>query len=255
MKSKRFPAFLVALLGYFALASEGRAADCGAYFRYPTDAHDLSNVLTPEALRVKRASLQVPESVLRSIPSHCLLEYCENNPWKAMVIILIGTSPRLASEGCLANFNGARELVGRPDGLELLVQRYIALDPRGFREDSLGLSIPSVDKAISYIELLLATEPALGGLSDEDLLAVLRLAASRVPLRRDFLFGREASVYLLSGCVGEALDRFKLPTPSSEDYRKGVAGVCSADRLAPAFLEELTLQANLVVATGEGGRK
>ena len=92
----------------------------------------------------RAAACQIPEDILPAMTTRALAETVLNYPF--MVDLYVWNTTSIGFQALLEDFNGLRELVSRPDGLEVL--RQIQQEPRTPSQD--GSSMPT-----RYLETLI----------------------------------------------------------------------------------------------------
>ena len=92
----------------------------------------------------RAAACQIPEDLLPAMTTRALAETVLNYPF--MVDLYVWNTTSIGFQALLEDFNGLRELVSRPDGLEVL--RQMQQEPRTSSQD--GSSMPT-----RYLETLI----------------------------------------------------------------------------------------------------
>lgn len=167
----------VSLLAFMCLTIQ---ADALQGFQFPTS----------ETLKTKKtngeivAALQIPEDILKQMPTATLVKTCLNYPL-VPDFVLYNTSQK-GIDALIAQFNGLQELMKRKDAGTELLKIYCTTYPQDFDASLPSARIGGFTMKISFLELLLGQEVILEKLTDEQRLELIDLSLRKLETKSNY---------------------------------------------------------------------
>lgn len=122
-------------------------------------------------------TLQMPNSVLKTISTAGLMETCLDYP--LLLDMIAFPSLQKGTQVQLGNFNGFGELARRPESAALLLQRYQQMGPACFPANATEQQRGAYTFTFTYIEMVMAQDEYISKLSDEQRKALMSEALNK----------------------------------------------------------------------------
>ncbi len=109
----------------------------------------------------KMAACQIPEDLLKKLPTERLVQLCAQHPLNA--ICYAYDNPMTGAKYIMAHFNGFQELKSRSDAAEKLVDFYSGIDYAHVQSEPYAITLKDrngntySNSGISFVELILAS--------------------------------------------------------------------------------------------------
>lgn len=171
---------VVILLSLFVVFSLSIQAGPAPGFQFPSGETLQAKKTNPEIVE----ALQIPEDILRQMPTAILVQTCLEYPLFADLVLY--DTPQKGMDALIAQFNGLQELMKRKDaGLELL-KIYCTTYPQDFDASLPSEQIGRFTLKINFLELLLGQPSILEKLTAEQRLALIDESARKLETKLNY---------------------------------------------------------------------
>ncbi len=191
---------------------------------------------------------QVPENVLQSMNTAALVQTCLNYPLIGHIYAY--NDLQTGAKAVIAEFNGFKELLQRPDAGAEIMKLYGKMKPVDLKKEWSLLEKGEFAFKFATIELLLAQQPVINNLSKEQKKALVAESLQKFK-EKDVLIETFGATGLITSALimGRVLEKDNfIPSGSASAAQTSAAGSGTTSEAVQAFLRRAeVVDANVII--------